>query len=203
MKLPCLFQFRILKLALTSLFTPAYTTTFPKRPYEPIKEYRGRPRYDKDNCIACGACAEVCPSDAIDVVDDTQAKPPVRRLVHHLDTCIQCGQCERYCTTEKGIKLTNEWDYVGFKREDFLEKTEKELLLCEGCGCVIGPLEQIRWLVKRLGPLAFCNPTLMLTAHRELDVVDAGVPATAAYPARARRVNIQCPRCRRKTALSA
>lgn len=202
MKLPSLFQLRVLKLALASLFGRPYTSSFPKGKYEPIKQYRGRPRFDKDECIGCGACAEVCPSRAIDVVNVPDSEPPIRTLVHHLDLCIQCGLCQKYCTTEKGIKLTNEWDYVGFAREDFEESVKKDLLLCEVCGEIIAPVDQIRWIAKRLGPLAFCNPTLMLTSHKELEVVDKGFEIGSEYPKRARRINIQCSHCRRKTALT-
>ncbi|MFA5042762.1 MAG: 4Fe-4S binding protein [Kiritimatiellia bacterium] len=202
MKLPCLFQFRILKLAIMSLFSRPFTTKFPYAPYEPIPQFRGRPRYHKDDCIGCGACAEVCPADAIDLTDDLSAGRPVRRLVHHLDTCIQCGQCERYCTTEKGIKLTNEYDYAAFTRDNFEERVEKELLLCECCGEVIAPLDQLRWLVRRLGPLAFTNPTLMLVSARELGLVSEGVKIEADKTVRSERLSIQCPKCRRKTAFA-
>lgn len=202
MKLPCLFQFRILKVALASLFGRPYTNPFPKGVYTPSDRYRGRPRYNENECIGCGVCAEVCPSNAIDLVDDTAAGAPHRTFIHHLDTCIQCGQCERYCTSEKGIKLTNEWDYVGFARKDFEERVEKKLLLCEVCGKVLAPIDQILWLVKRLGALAFCNPTLMLVSHTNLQVVDRGFEPGDGYPVRARRINIQCPHCRRKTAMT-
>ena len=202
MKLPCLLQFRILSLALKSLFSRPFTTRFPYEPFEPIKQFRGRPRYHKDDCIGCGACAEVCPSNCIDRVDDTSAKPPVRKLVQHLDSCLQCGQCERYCTTEKGILLSNEYDYVGFSPKDFEESVEKELLLCECCGEVIAPVDQIRWLVKRLGPLAFTNPTLMLVSLKELAVVDEGVKIESDTAQRGQRISIQCPKCRRQTALA-
>ncbi|MBU1694798.1 MAG: 4Fe-4S dicluster domain-containing protein [Verrucomicrobia bacterium] len=200
MRLPCLLQPRILKQALTALFSRPYTTTFPKTPYEPIPQFRGRPRYNEKECIGCGACAEVCPSKCIDLVDDLGGATPVRRLVQHLDQCIWCGQCERYCPTKEGIKQSTEWDCVGFKREDFEEKVEKELLLCEVCGSVIAPVDQVRWLVKQLGPLAYTNPTVMLVAGRDLAIVDEGVKAEAENPLRADRLMIQCPRCRRKTA---
>ncbi|MCK5379913.1 MAG: 4Fe-4S binding protein [Candidatus Latescibacteria bacterium] len=202
MKLPCLLQFRILKLAITSLFSRPYTTKFPGgAPYEPIEQFRGRPRYDEGECIGCGACAEVCPSNCIDVVDDVSCEPPVRTLIQHLDACICCGQCERYCPTEKGIKLTNEYDFVGFAPEDFEEKAEKTLLLCESCGEVLAPVDQLRWLAKRLGPLAFANPTLMLVSHKELAVVDEGVQPPPEAAGREAHLSIQCPKCRRKTAL--
>lgn len=202
MKLPCLLQFRILKLAIISLFSRPYTTRFPAVPYEPIPQFRGRPRYHADDCIGCGACAEVCPSNCIDLIDDVNADRPMRRLVQHLDACICCGQCERYCPTEKGIKLSNEYDYVGFSRADFEERVEKELLLCECCGEVIAPIDQLRWLVRRLGPLAFTNPTLMLVSARELALVSDGVKITSDKAVRSERVSIQCPKCRRKTSLA-
>ena len=175
---------------------------FPYASYEPIKQFRGRPRYHKDDCIGCGACAEVCPADAIKVTDTVTGALPMRTLVHHLDTCIQCGQCERYCATEKGIKLSNEYDYVGFSSADFEERVAKELLLCECCGAVIAPLDQLRWLVRRLGPLAFTNPTLMLVSTHELALVDEGVKVAADKTVRSQRLSIQCPKCRRKTALA-
>jgi formate hydrogenlyase subunit 6/NADH:ubiquinone oxidoreductase subunit I len=202
MKLPCLLQFRILKLAIKSLLTAPFTSKFPAQPYEPVKQFKGRPRYDEDECIGCGACAEVCPADCIDMVDDTDSNPPVRRLVQHLDQCICCGQCEKHCTSEKGIRLTNEYDFVGFCREDFEEKVEKDLLLCEECGCIIAPIDQIKWLVNRLGPLAFTNPTLMLVSQRELAVVDDTVVGDADRAVRSDRISIQCPKCRRKSALA-
>lgn len=200
MKLPCLFQPRILKQAFAALLSRPFTTTFPKTPYEPQASFRGRVRYDKDQCIGCGACAEVCPAKCIDVADDLNGQVPVRRLVQHLDQCIWCGQCERYCTSEKGIRQTTEYDFVGFKREDFEETVEKELLLCEICGGVLAPVDQIRWLVRRLGPLAFTNPTIMLVAGRDLQIVEEGVRPEGEEILRSDRLMIQCPKCRRKTA---
>ncbi|MCK5241722.1 4Fe-4S dicluster domain-containing protein [bacterium] len=202
MKLPSLFQFRILKLAVQSLLTPAVTTKFPQADYEPIPEFRGRPRYSQEDCIGCGACAAVCPADCIDVLDEPGKDQPTRTLTQHLDACICCGQCERYCTSETGIKLTNEFDFVGFAPEDFEEKVEKELLLCESCGAVIAPQAQLAWLVKRLGPLAYANPTLMLTALKELQVVAAGVKITSENVQRGQHLNIQCPQCRRQTSFA-
>jgi hydrogenase-4 component H len=201
-KLPCLLQLRVLKLAVTSLFSKPFTDPFPSPDYQPSERYRGIPRYHEDDCIGCGACAEVCPANCIDMTDDGEADPPMRRFVHHLDACIQCGQCERYCTTEKGIKLGNEYICVGFAPEDFEEKVDKELLRCECCGCLIAPVDQLRWLARRLGPLAFTNPTVMLVSHRDLAVVDEGVKSEAADVQRSQRVSIQCPKCRRKTALA-
>ncbi|MDD5675375.1 MAG: 4Fe-4S dicluster domain-containing protein [Chitinivibrionales bacterium] len=203
MKIPALFQLRILNLALRSLFSRAYTMDFPRKPFEARPEFRGRPRYHEEDCIGCTACANVCPSGCIDVIDEPAAKKPVRKLVHHHDRCVQCGQCQRCCTTEKGIILSNEWNFSGYSSEEFTHGIEKELLLCEVCGGILAPKDQIKWLAERLGPLAFCNPTVMLVSHKELAVVDEGIQKNTEFPERAKRINIQCPHCRRKTSFTA
>jgi hydrogenase-4 component H len=200
--MPCLLQPRILRTALAALVSRPYTTRFPAEPYAPIPEFRGRPRFDAERCIGCGACSEVCPAKCIDVVDET-APAPVRRLVHHLDACIWCGQCERHCPTGGGIRMTNEWDVVGFRPEDFEHEVRKELVLCELCGAAVAPADQLRWVSERLGPLADTNPTLLLLGIRDLGLLEPGVGAGPSGPRRTERLAVQCARCRRKTARAA
>jgi formate hydrogenlyase subunit 6/NADH:ubiquinone oxidoreductase subunit I len=202
-KLPALLQPRVLIQAVRALFSRAYTTDYPKVPYEPPPGFRGRVRFDPQACIGCGACAQVCPPKCIDVVDDETTHPPKRTLVQHVDACIWCGQCERYCPTGAGIKMTSEYIEVGFRPEDFEERVEKEMLLCERCGERLAPVDQLRWLVRRLGPLTFTNPTLMLLAGRDLSVVEEPVKTEGTTVQRADRLRIQCPKCRRATALHA
>jgi hydrogenase-4 component H len=203
MKLPCLLQPRILRQALGALFSKPFTTRFPAEPYTPIASFRGRVRFDEAGCIGCGACAQVCPAKCIDVIDEVDHGTPRRTLIQHLDACIWCGQCVRYCVTEAGIRMTSEYVFVGFAPADFEERVEKELLLCEVCGGVIAPVDQIRWLIRRLGPLAYANPTLMMTAARDLRVADEPARPEGDEVLRGQRVSIQCPKCRRKTAWAA
>ncbi len=202
MRLPSFLQPRILAHAVRALLSPPFTTKFPREAFQPVDSFRGRPRFDELGCIGCGACAEVCPPKCIDVIDDLDATPPKRRLVQHLDACIWCGQCERYCPTQQGIKLTNEFDCVGFSPDEFEERVEKDLLLCELCGTVLAPVDQIRWLVERLGPLAFANPTLTMVIGRDLGLVDQGVRSEGDEVPRSDRLSLQCPKCRRKTAFA-
>ena len=42
-----------------------------------------------DDCIACGACAEECPVNAISEGEG--------KYVIDADTCISCGSCEGVC----------------------------------------------------------------------------------------------------------
>jgi hydrogenase-4 component H len=186
-----------------AVFSPAYTTKFPGEPFEPQESFRGRPRYDAEGCIGCGACAQVCPPKCIDVIDDVESDPPRRILVQHFDSCIMCGQCERYCPTQKGIRMTTEWDNAGFKPEDFEDRIEKELQLCEVCGEVLAPCDQLQWLADRLGPISFANPTLSMYSGRHLGYVEEGVKSTENYALRQDRMAIQCPKCRRQSAWAA
>ncbi len=203
MKLPAFMQPRILKQAVKAAFLPAFTTRFPAEPFEPQEAFRGRPRFNADGCVGCGACAQVCPPKCIEVIDDAQATPPMRILVQHLDACIVCGQCERYCPTQDGIHMSREWDFAGFAPEDFEERVEKELVICEVCGEVLAPADQLRWLAERLGPMSFANPTLSMFAGQRLGYVEQGVQNPAETILRADRMAIQCPKCKRKTARAA
>ena len=84
-----------------------------------------------------------------------------------------------------------------------MERVEKELLLCEVCGEVLAPADQLRWLAERLGAASFANPTLTMFAGRSLGYVEQGVRSQSDRALRADRMALQCPRCKRKTARAA
>ncbi|WP_283170930.1 DUF362 domain-containing protein [Curtanaerobium respiraculi] len=50
------------------------------------------PTINTEECIACGACAEVCPNDVIVVEDVAKVVNP--------DDCIECGSCIEECPSE-------------------------------------------------------------------------------------------------------
>lgn len=199
MRLPCLFQFRILKEAVKALFTGPYTSKFPAEPHIPAERFRGKPHFYDDDCIGCTACAEVCPSRAIDVVDLIEQKQ--RTLIHHSDHCIFCGQCEAACPTKKGIRLSHDFDLACFDRADCEEKITKELVVCEECGEIVGTRKQILWIAGKLGVLAYSNPTLFLSYLTNLKISDESISAEPSPITRADRFNILCPKCRREVVI--
>jgi len=161
-------KLRELKEAVIAVFSPRFTTRFPAKPCVVPERYRGKPEFDLDTCIGCGACVNVCPTQALTQVDDMQANPPVRKITLRYDTCIFCGNCSDNCTTETGIKLSNEWDLATLNREDTIETHEFELQLCEKCGALIGTKKHLVWLYEKLGPLAYTNPSLLIAKSSEL-----------------------------------
>jgi Fe-S-cluster-containing hydrogenase component 2 len=47
---------------------------------------------DKEKCTGCGSCVEICPIEAISVVDDI--------AVIDAESCIDCGTCIDECPNE-------------------------------------------------------------------------------------------------------
>ena len=90
--------------ALKVLFVQGpYTSKFPKVMTEPPEEFRGKPEFDSDICIGCGACSEVCPSRSIEVIDDTENRK--RTLKLHYDICNFCGHSNLYLLDQRSILL--------------------------------------------------------------------------------------------------
>ena len=190
-------KIREVKEALTSFFTKPYTTSFPAKPYEGDEGYRGFPQYSEKDCIGCGACVQVCPGTAIEMSDDKETMK--RTFTVNYFSCMTCGQCEENCTTGKGIK--NQYTLHSFSSPDkkdpaHFHSIEKDIVLCEACGDVIGCQDHLLYIKRQLGPKAFSHPNFLLETQRQfVDVPKIGVKE------RLRRedyIKELCPKCRRK-----
>ncbi|MDO8661863.1 MAG: 4Fe-4S dicluster domain-containing protein [Candidatus Omnitrophota bacterium] len=204
MRLP---KVRELKEAIKSLFSPAYTSDFPRKPHIPYERFRGRPYFHEEDCTGCTACAQVCPAKAIEINDEIKGALAKRKLTVHWDICIFCGQCQANCLTAKGIMLSREFDLATTeKREDLKQTIEKEFVLCESCAEPIVPYDQYVWVAKKLGPLSFTNASLLLFYLRSIGLAlkERIHPGPGSKPAainRSTRIKTLCPRCRREAVL--
>jgi hydrogenase-4 component H len=191
-------KMRELKEAVVSLVTPAYTSSFPKKPHTPFENFRGKPEVDDQHCVGCETCANVCPPGAIRVEDDREKG--LRTIIRDYGKCIFCGMCQQHCITGKGVKLSDKiYDLAVFERDKVVEKQEKELVICKHCNAIITTAEHIHYLHDKLGPKAFAsmlnlnllNEKLKLAAPEstELEVRD-GLKRKDMF-------NIVCPNCLR------
>jgi len=193
-------KLRELKEAIKALIKGPYTSRYPYEPHKPYERFRGRPYFYEQDCIGCTACAQVCPAQAIEV-EDIKNK---RTLTVHWDICIFCGQCQANCPSEKGIMLSQEFDLATTeKREDLKQTIEKELILCDCCGEIIAPYDQILWVAKKIGPLCFSNASLILFYLKNLDLALKERPRQKEELEflRSDRIKILCPACRRQVVI--
>lgn len=199
-------KLRELKEAITALIKGPYTSEFPYKEHYPAKRFRGKPEYSNEGCIACTACALVCPARAIEFRDAVTGKKAARKMILHLDECHYCGQCSALCTTKDdnppGIKHTAKFDLAGSDRREMVSTTdEKELALCEMCGEVITAKAHLDWVARKLGPLAFSNPTLFISSAKGMGFSEDMAVSLKDYIARSDRIKVLCAKCRRKATL--
>jgi formate hydrogenlyase subunit 6/NADH:ubiquinone oxidoreductase subunit I len=190
-------KLRELKEAVTAILSPRFTTRFPAEPCVVPERYRGKPEFDVDTCVGCGACVNVCPTSALTLVDEPDGDPPMRRITLRYDTCIFCGNCRDNCTTQTGIRLSNQWDLVGLDRQSMMENHEHELQRCERCHAIIGTKKHLVWLNERLGPLAYANPSLLLAKSDVLPGDELDSASSQATDVTASDfMRLLCPKCK-------
>jgi formate hydrogenlyase subunit 6/NADH:ubiquinone oxidoreductase subunit I len=183
--------------AVRAVFSPRFTTRFPAEPCTVPEKFRGKPEFDLDSCIGCGACVNVCPTGiCLEMQDDLEADPPTRRITLNYYTCIFCGNCQDNCTTVDGIKLSDQWDLAGLDRSKMVETHDFELQMCEKCGAKIGAKKHLVWLCDKLGPLAYTNPSLLIAKSGGLFDVDVAKPPENADADAKDFMRILCPKCK-------
>ena len=79
---------------------------------------------------------------------------------------------------------------------------EKELALCEVCGDVITAKAHLEWLAKKLGPLAFSNPTLFVASLKNMGFSDdLQQNLKEGLLQRSDRIKVLCSKCRRSATI--
>lgn len=152
-----------LKLIVKSLAWRRVTRRYPYEPHPVPEDFRGKVEFDPDACMGCGACANVCPPNAIEVIE--RPGEGVRVIKLFIGRCIFCGRCEENCPVA-AVRQTDEFELASRSRED-LEVLLKHVLAVDGEGHVMEYTErelaeamellatfEDRELVRKLGEYA-------------------------------------------------
>ncbi|GGY96692.1 MULTISPECIES: formate hydrogenlyase complex iron-sulfur subunit [Shewanella] len=121
----------MLKFLKKALQTGVVTGTDPLTPPEVDKNFRGKPEQDPSQCIACAACMNACPANALTV--QTNLVSGMQEWSLFLGRCIFCGRCEEVCPTH-AIVLTQEVQMAVWRKEDLYQKSAFPLATCAECG---------------------------------------------------------------------
>ena len=130
--------FKGLIITFKEMFKPRFTRQYPEEKWNPPPSFRGRPvlvleENGVERCVACGLCARVCPSLAIEVqASETNLEKeryPVKFEINML-RCIYCGFCEEACP-EEAIVMSQEYEITFYNYEDAFFGKDKLLVPVE------------------------------------------------------------------------
>ena len=186
-------KLRELTEAVRAIVKGPFTTRFPKQVDSVHPNFRGVLKFHEDKCICCGACSQVCPTDARQLLLDKEKG--VMRNLHYADRCIYCAQCVKACPTQ-AIYHTPEFDLSRTERGGWETAVEKELAYCEMCGEPFATKAQLLHIAHKVGDLVNANPTLLLAHYQNLGI--AAPLTSTSLPYRSGTMRILCPDCRRK-----
>lgn len=130
--------------------------------------FRGDPHVDRDKCIGCSACANVCPADAIEI-EDAAATRVVRFM---RQACVFCASCQDVCPTD-AVELRSGGP-VWF-REKGASKSEAVLPLarCGICGGGFVPEAQVAWAMQTVGDKRVLTEADRAALHGRLRICTA------------------------------
>ncbi|MDD5288284.1 MAG: NADH-quinone oxidoreductase subunit I [Dehalococcoidales bacterium] len=104
------------------LFRRPITTQYPEEKLIVSRRTRGNQLiWDKDKCIACGACSRVCPVGClkIETSRDENKKLKVDKIELDIGLCISCGLCVEACP-QKCLWMSYDYEKAAYTRQQFI-----------------------------------------------------------------------------------
>lgn len=153
----------MLKLIKKVLKTGDATVAYPAEPLTMVANFRGKPEYNAQQCIACGACANACPANALTMA--ASATGDSLRWSLFLGRCIFCARCEEVCPTA-AITLSQAFELSVWKKEDLFETADFPVCQCRQCGKPYAVQKEIDFALSLLQENAALSDR-QLAARRE------------------------------------
>ncbi len=119
------------------LFKKPKTLRYPFELKEPAQRYRGFHTNDWDKCTGCGNCAQICPNEAINMVEIAELEPKVgeknERPQLDYGRCCFCALCVDICPPGS-LKLSRDYFHIHFDTSTFVffpknEQSDKDKFL--------------------------------------------------------------------------
>jgi len=100
-------------------------------------------RIDKDLCVGCGACVNVCGEEAIVLERELGPVIKTKDLLIDQETCVQCQVCEENCPMD-AIKI----------KDDKIVLYPNKCILCDVCStkCPVGALKLEKVAAEKVAP---------------------------------------------------
>jgi len=123
--------------AIRYLFKKPKTLRYPFEPKEPVERYRGFHLNDWDKCTGCGNCLDICPNEAITMVQIPEITPKSgeknERPQIDYGRCCFCGLCVDVCPPGC-LRLSRDYFHIHFATNTFTllakdQKSDKEHFL--------------------------------------------------------------------------
>jgi NADH-quinone oxidoreductase subunit I len=121
-------MFGSIKKAFKNLFKKPQTISYPFKPIERKKDYRGLIEYGEESCIYCLKCEKACPPGAILFVptenpSDNPKNKKGLKYEYNPHLCIYCGECVRACPKpDEALWQSEKKPAVAVKEEDVNNK---------------------------------------------------------------------------------
>ncbi|WP_050616581.1 NADH-quinone oxidoreductase subunit NuoI [Bacillus testis] len=120
--------FKGLTYTLKNLSRSKVTYAYPDEPLPVPDRFRGIQKFYPEKCTVCNQCANICPTDCINLKGSKHPDPEKKgKIIETFDInfeiCILCDLCTEVCPTE-AIIMSHQFELAEFSRDQLFKNLE-------------------------------------------------------------------------------